>query len=510
MLADPTNVRYTAAYGLRLALMTLLVSLLLSIATLSIRPLPEGTPLHVRLTTAVGSYASAPGSVVRAVLIAPVQLDGEIVLAAGSTLAGRVKSVTRVGLGLRHETGGLDLAFDRITPVGRGPVPLVARVYDVDNGRERVTPDGRIHGVRSTGSMSYRVSGYIRTMLEWEVHAELADWAIRSLLMKVPEPEIYYPAGVELTLRLTRPLVLPPAPPSQQNAAQTLSGEEREELSDIAAALPDRTQIPVSGRTSDLTNVLLIGSRRELADSFEAAGWSEPGPDSLRDRIHLIRAAGELRGDEAAPMSLLLLNGEEPDVSWQKGLNDVAKRHHIRFWQAGTWHGHQMWIGAATRDVDFAYLRPGKKLAHKIDEDVDAERDKVAYDLAFSECGSILDWIDRPGVPRYTHNSTGDPIVTDGRMVVVELNDCRAPRFATESLDTVPLPAHGGGLQRFTRREILGARNDLLRTNPYWRSFEACRWIVDYIRDRRKRQAPDPVLLSTSAPIRTEAISRFH
>jgi hypothetical protein len=489
--------------------MTLLVSLLLSIATLSIRPLPEGTQLHVRLTTAVGSYASVPGSVVRAVLIAPVKLDGEIILAAGSTLAGRVQSVTRVGLGLRHETAGLGLAFDRITPLGRAPVPLVARVSDVDNGRERVTADGRIHGVRSTGSMSYRVSGYIRTMLEWEVHAELAEWAIRSLLMEVPEPEIYYPAGVELTLTLTRALVLPPAVPSEQDAARTLSNEERGELSDIVAALPDRTKA-VSGRISDLTNVLLIGSRGELADSFEAAGWNEPGPDSFRDRIHWIRAAGELRGDKAAPMSLLLLNGEEPDVSWQKGLNDVAKRHHIRLWQAGTWRGRQMWIGAATRDVDFAYLRPGKKLAHKIDEDVDAERDKVAYDLAFSECGSILDWVDRPGVPQYTRNSTGDPIATDGRIVVVELNDCPEPRLATETVDIQPLPAHGGRLQRFTRREILGARNDVLRTNPYWRSFEACRWLVDYVRERRKRNAPDPVRLGLSARIRAEAVSRLH
>lgn len=487
--------------------MTLLISLLLSIATLSLRPLPGGTPLHVRLTTAVGSYASAPGSVVRAVLIAPVKLDGEVVLPAGSTLAGRVKSVTRVGLGLRHETAGLDLVFDRITPPGRGTLPLFARVSDVDNGRERVTSDGRIHGVRSTGSMSYRVSGYIRTMLVWEVHAELAEWAIRSLLMELPEPEIYYPAGVELTLRLTRPLVLAPPAPSEQDVDPGLSGEEHEQLSDIVAALPDRTKIPISGRTSDLTNILLIGSRQEVADSFEAAGWTEPGPDSLRDRIHWIRAAGELRGDRAAPMSLQLLNGEGPDSSWQKGLNDVAKRHHIRLWQAGTWRGRQMWIGAATRDVDFAYLRPGKKLSHKIDEDVDAERDKVAYDLAFSDCGSVLDWVDRPGVPRYMHNSTGDPIVTDGRMVVVELNDCRAPRLATETVDTELLPEHGDRLQRLTRREILSARNELLRTNPYWRSFEACRWIVEYFRERRQDHGSDPELLSTSAPVPTEAIS---
>lgn len=490
--------------------MTLLANILLSIAMLVTRPLPEGTLLHIRLTTAVGSYASTPGSIVQAVLIAPVKLDGEVVLPAGSTLAGRVRSVTRVGLGLRHETAGLDLVFDRITPAGGEPMPLAARVSDVDNSRERVTSDGRIHGVRSTSSMSYRVSGYIRTALEWEVHAELAEWAIRSLLVQVPEPEIYYPAGVELTLMLTGPLTLAPAPPPQEDLVQTLSFGERQELSNIVAALPQRARTPISGRTSDLTNVLLIGSRRELADSFEAAGWTQPGPDSVRDRIHWIRAAGELRGDRTAPMSLLLLNGEQPDNSWQKGLNDVAKRHHIRLWQTGaTWRGRRMWVGAATRDVDFAYLRPGRKLAHKIDEDVDAERDKVAYDLAFSECGRILGWVERHGAPRYGHNSTGDPIVTDGAMVVVELNGCNAPRRASETNGIDPLPAHGDGLQRFTRREILSARNDLLRSNPYWRTFEVCRWIAEYIRERKDRRVPGPVFLSTSAPVQTELISRF-
>jgi hypothetical protein len=59
-------------------------------------------------------------------------------------------------------------------------------------------------------------------------------------------------------------------------------------------------------------------------------------------------------------MSPLLLNGAEADMSWEKGLNDVAKRHHARLWKAGTWRDQEWWIGAATRDIDFAYLRPGQ------------------------------------------------------------------------------------------------------------------------------------------------------
>ncbi|HTW66904.1 MAG TPA: LssY C-terminal domain-containing protein [Bryobacteraceae bacterium] len=473
-----------------------LFSVLLSIATLTIRPLPEGTPLHIRLTCTVGSYASTPGSPVTAVLIAPVKLDGETMLPAGSALSGTVKSVTRVGFGLRHETAGLDLVFSQITPPEGKTIPISARVTEVDNGRERVTRDGRIQGVRSTGSISYRVSGYIRTMLQWEFHAALADWAIRSLLMELPEPEIYYPAGVELTLALSQPLFTSAHPSPGEPDSSLLSYGEREDLSDIVSRLPYRTRAPISGRPSDLTNVLVIGSHDEIVTAFDAAGWSQPTPTTLRGRISFIRAVAELRGDEAAPMSLLLLDGSQPDMSWQKGLNDVAKRHHIRLWRGSdTWHGKEVWIGAATRDVDFEYLRPGKAVSHRIAEDIDQERDKVAYDLAFTSCGSIVDWTDRLDFPRFAHNATGDPIATDGRMAVVELMGCPEPRLWNETTDSEPVPEHGGKMQRFARREILSARNELLRTNPYWRTFEASRWIVESIRQHKRRTTEDPEMV---------------
>jgi hypothetical protein len=158
-----------------------------------------------------------------------------------------------------------------------------------------------------------------------------------------------------------------------------------------------------------------------------------------------------------------------------------------------------MWVGAATRDIDFAYMRKGSRLSHKIEEDVDQERDKVAYDLAFTSCGNLLDWTDRADFPRSARNATGDPIVSDGRMVVVELNDCDAPRLSTETVDASPLPEHGDRLQRFARRQVLSARNGLLRTNPYWRAYEGTRWIVEWIR-RRRQSTLGPELSSNPQP----------
>lgn len=476
-----------------------LLSLLFSISSVTNRVAPPGSQLHIRLTSTVGSYASRAGSPLSAVLIAPVTLNGESGLQAGSVLSGSVKAVTRVGFGIRHETAGLDLEFNQLISPDGQKIPISARVAEVDNGRERVSPNGQIHGVRSTGSLCYRVSGYIRTALQWEFHAELAEWVIRSLIMQLPEPEIYYPAGVELTLTLTSPLFLD-SPLKAPEVDGELPDDQREELAQVVSTVPYRTHAPGSGRSSDLTNVLFIGSHDQLVTAFAAAGWTQANPPSVRGRITWIRAVAERRGDEAAPMSPLLLNGAEPDMSWEKGLNDVSKRHHIWMWrETATWDGQDMWIGAATRDIDFAYWRPGGRLTHRIEENVDQERDKVAYDLAFTSCGDILDWAAREDLPRSTRNATGDPITTDGRMVVIEMNDCREPRMSTETVDSTLLPEHGDKLQRFARREILSARNELLRANPLWRTYEGSRWIVDYVR-WRKQQTANQELLSNSRP----------
>jgi LssY C-terminus len=446
---------------------------------------PAGTQLHVRLTQAVGSYASRPGSAVHAVLIAPVTFDGREVLPAGSTVDGEIASVRRVGLGVLHETASLGLDFSRATPPDGAPLAISTRLLRVDNGREGVAADGRIEGIRTTSSLSYRVSGYIQMLVGLDVHAEAAEWLIKSVLVQLPEPEIYYPAGTELTLILTKP-VLGTALPASDHAPRRLDDQERASLAPLIADLPVQTMTPVTNQPSDLVNLLFLGSREELADAFAAAGWTDAHPRTFRSGIKGIRAVAEEHGDRSAPMSSLLLDDAATDMAWEKGLNDVAKRHHVRIWKSPeTWEGREVWLGAATQDVDFAYLRPGRLLTHKIGEKVDAERDKIGNDLAFAGCADTMDWWDRPQVPHLTYNATGDPMQTDGRLEILRLNDCPAAEPAAETDDTV-LPAHGGPMQRLLRREIMSVRSDLIRDNVYWRSYEGVRYLAARIRQHRR------------------------
>ena len=241
----------------------------------------------------------------------------------------------------------------------------------------------------------------------------------------------------------------------------------------------------------------------------------------MRANIQRIRAVAEGRGDAKAPMSRLLVDDNEPDMAWQKGFNDVSKRHHIRIWkQSRTWDGREIWIGAATRDIDFAYMRPGWAVTHKIEQDIDREREKVVNDLAFTSCVSLVDEFKRPDFPTFTYNATGDPMTTDTGLAVVAFGSCAAQggvraeggiQTASAIAAATPLARHGGKAQRFARREILCFRSDLLRENIYWRGYEGIRYLVSAIRNRHEHSAdPDPDSRSSyqvgQAAIRTRPI----
>jgi hypothetical protein len=481
--------------------------MMLPLHLLLLKQAPAGTPLHVRLTTAVGTYETKAGQSVRAVLIAPVIAGDDTLIPAGSTLAGTVTRVKRVGFGIVHETATLALDFDRIVLPNGATLAISSRLRQVDNGREHVARDGSILGVRATNSISYRASGYIRTLICYEVHMRLVSLAFRMLLVQVPEPEIFYPPGSELTLALSEPLLANVQPDPIDTAEMT--HQERDDMDRIIANLPERAYARRSNKPSDMINMMFVGSREQISSAFAAAGWSETKPVSMRARITGLRAVAEVRGYLAAPMSTLLVNDAEPDLSWQKGLNDFSKRHHIRMWkQSEMWNGQEVWAAAATRDVDYAYMRPGHMFTHQIEHNVDNERDKIAHDLEFTACTDAVDYWDRPGFPRLTYNATGDLMNSDARLAVVRMNGCVTPHSA-DDLTAPRIRAHGGGWQRFARRQILSVRNDFYRRNMFWRGYEATRWTVSMIRKHRQPVDPSPAIFDSNDAVAASIFTRI-
>ena len=98
-------------------------------------------------------------------------------------------------------------------------------------------------------------------------------------------------------------------------------------------------------------------------------------------------------------------------------------RHHLRIWRRpGKFRGKPVWVVAATHDIGIDFSEAERTFMHRIDSQIDRERDKVADDLLFTGRVEAFDLLERPAVPRQSQNATGDRLHTDGRMAVLLLH----------------------------------------------------------------------------------------
>jgi hypothetical protein len=172
---------------------------------------------------------------------------------------------------------------------------------------------------------------------------------------------------------------------------------------------------------------------------------------------------------------VLLLDGKPPSFVFEKTLNTINKRHHLRVWQIEeTWNGQSVWTAAATHDTGLGFSSR-KTLIHRIDPNIDQEREKVSDDLRFAGCASVPEMVERPRVPRITQNATGDRMVTDGRAAVLRLRDCSRPDERVLDVRGKQASHTGNPVYRGVRQFNLTLRNSLLRDNVAWQAYSASR-----------------------------------
>jgi len=165
---------------------------------------------------------------------------------------------------------------------------------------------------------------------------------------------------------------------------------------------------------------MFLGSKEQLESAFADGGWSTAAALNKQSQIETVRAIAEDRGYQEAPVSVLLLDGQKPDLVFQKQNNTFAKRHHLRIWQrVETFLGKPVWVSAATHDIGIEFSPEKRTFIHKIDSQIDRERNKVGNDLLFTTKARSLGLVDRSSVPKDASNATGDKLLTDGKMLVL-------------------------------------------------------------------------------------------
>lgn len=393
------------------------IHILGAVARLHAAQIPAGAELSIRLTDKVASEAPMPQPPVHALLIAPVIVEGKIGLAAGAQLTGTVKQA-KAATG--KDPAQLQIVFTEIAePTARANMSAV--MSGLENARETIDDKGLISGIAPGETYSSRIDQGISKLQASDRFASLAgliEGAKQALRVGDANPNIDYDAGTEFTLRLTQSLNWRGT--DQGPTARLAPFPNESELYDLVNSEPFRTISENPARPSDMTNIMFLATEEELRNAFDKAGWSIPARLNTKSKLETARALIEARGYKEGPMSVLLLDGNAPDIAYQKGNNTFAQRHHLRiFRRPGTFDGKPVWVCSATHDVGIDFSERDRTFIHKIDSQVDRERAKVVNDLLFTGMVRSIALVARPAIPQNATNATGDAIETDGRMAVL-------------------------------------------------------------------------------------------
>ncbi|MBI3695342.1 MAG: LssY C-terminal domain-containing protein [Acidobacteria bacterium] len=446
--------------------------------------------MEIRLLTPVSSRSSKRGTEVAGVVVAPVRLEDRVVIPSRSVVRGTVKQANRVGLGFVRESAKLVLDFTELELAGGQTYPIQSRLISVDNARERVDRTGAIRGIRATASLSHRLGFRVASLTMSNPAGFVPLLVLQTCLFKFPNPEIEYGPGTDMQLQIDGFLSLGGALEAPDTGPE-LTSEELAELEALVAVAPYWSYTTRQQRgPMDIINLVFVGSRDALDRAFTAAGWTGSRPISAAAGLHVVRALAEYRAYPDAPMHTLLVDGAEPDTSWQKALNTLTKRHHLRIWKRPErWRGRPVWLSAATHDISVGVsLRLG--FTHQIHSDIDHEREKVLNDLRMTGCVDAVAHVRRPEMLRFASRGDGKVLQTDGAVAAVVLNSCESP----EQLAFAAPPGSGPGVAgRFVRRVNLSARNHFIRNNLPWQISEASllalRTVRKWQRERLDRSA---------------------
>lgn len=197
----------------------------------------------------------------------------------------------------------------------------------------------------------------------------------------------------------------------------TLPGADAELFAKLPRRISDR-----EGNPGDMVNFLILGSEAGMKRVFATAGWVTVDQDV---RGALISGAIASLSKEAyltLPMSQLYLFDRPQDFGWAHAepIKVAASRHHLRLWRAPFQvAGSVLWVGAATHDIGFDRDQRNNGITHKIDPNIDFERDFVEKTLTGTGLVSAFAYVLPTDPLLDATTATGGSFHSDGRVLVL-------------------------------------------------------------------------------------------
>ena len=117
------------------------------------------------------------------------------------------------------------------------------------------------------------------------------------------------------------------------------------------------------------------------------AGWTLADDVDLASSRRIVLSTLTRRSYDEAPVSPLFLFGRQQDFAYQQEVDgNPGKRHHVRFWRCPPgWvlpGGVRVdWLAAGTYDRSVGLSLFTLQITHKIEENIDDERDYILASL---------------------------------------------------------------------------------------------------------------------------------
>lgn len=193
--------------------------------------------------------------------------------------------------------------------------------------------------------------------------------------------------------------------------------------SDVLGKLPRRVSDP-DGNPGDMVNFLILGSEDSVRTAFQSAGWVKVDRTVKDAVLHGLISSISKQSYVEMPMSTLTLFGRPQDYGFAHAepLSVVATRHHLRIWKAPfEVSGQTLWVGAGTHDIGFDRDQRNNGVTHKIDPEIDVERDYIYASLNSTGMVSTGGYVTPADPVKEARTATGGSFRSDGRVLVMSL-----------------------------------------------------------------------------------------
>lgn len=181
------------------------------------------------------------------------------------------------------------------------------------------------------------------------------------------------------------------------------------------------------GLLGDPINLAFNGKREQIIVAMTAAGWSQAEHLDYKSSLKMIYSAVRGTNYPDAPVSPLFVFGKKQNFAFERDLDgNPRKRHHIRFWETPEhWWlpgGYKAdWLAAATFDKNVGLSLFTGQITHKIDANVDQERDFVIDTLKDVKVVEDVTVVRHFTSSYHTRSGGGDIIHTDGALPFVTI-----------------------------------------------------------------------------------------